>query len=143
MTQFDKAAADELMKTAVPPCVRDLGISVESIESDSAILRLRFSDYLCRDNGAVCGQSLMSLADTAIGFAICAANGAYLPMATIDQTMHFLKPAIRCDLLAEAKIIRLGRTTAFGTVSIRPDHDFKPVAIAQIAYSVLREEMKA
>jgi uncharacterized protein (TIGR00369 family) len=143
MTQlFDKAAAQELMKRAVAPWVQDLGLSVEGIDADTAVLRLPFSDKLCRDNGNVCGQSILSLADTAIGFAICAANGSYLPMATVDQTMHFLRPAANCDLIAEARVIRLGRTMAYGTVAIRPDHEVKPVAIAQIAYSVMREGSK-
>lgn len=83
----------------------------------------------------------MTLADTAIAFAICAANGGYVPMATVDQTMHFLKPALRCDLLADAQVVRLGRTMAFGTVAIRPEHETAPLAIAQIAYAVMREEL--
>ncbi len=136
---FDKAAATTLLKTVFAQWVQDLDLSIENIDAESAILRMRFSEKLCRDNGVVCGQSLMSLADTAMVFAISAAVGDYLPMTTVDQTLHFLRPATRVDILAEARIIRLGRTMAFGAVSIRAVDDERPVALAQTAYALMRE----
>ncbi len=136
---FDRAAADELLKTAFAPWVQDLDLSVERIDADAAVLRMRFSDRLCRDNGVVCGQALMSLADTAMVFAISAASKGYIPMTTVDQTSHFLRPAIRSDLLAEARVLRLGRTMAFGSVSIATSNDPRPVALTQTAYALTRE----
>jgi uncharacterized protein (TIGR00369 family) len=103
------------------------------------VLRMRFSEKLCRDNGVVCGQALMSLADTAMVFAVSAAAGDYLPMTTVDQTIHFLRPAMRVDLLAEAKVVRLGRTMAFGSVTIRTADDERPVALVQTAYALMRD----
>lgn len=138
MTTFDKPAATTLLETVFAPWVQDLGLSIETIDADSAILRMTFSERLCRDNGVVCGQALMSLADTAMVFAICAAHGGYLPMTTVDQTTHFLKPASRDDLLAEARVLRLGRTMAFGSVTIRTAGDGKAVAQAQTAYALMR-----
>ena len=139
MTTFDQSAATHLLQTVFAPWVQDLDLSIESIGSDSAVLRLRFSERLCRDNGVVCGQALMALADTAMVFAISAAAGGYLPMTTVDQTIHFLKPAMRSDLLAQARVVRLGRTMAFGSVSIETADDSRPVALAQTAYAILRD----
>jgi uncharacterized protein (TIGR00369 family) len=136
---FDKAAADTLLKTVFAAWVQDLDLSVERIDADVAVLRMTFSEKLCRDNGVVCGQALMSLADTAMVFAVSAANGGYLPMTTVDQTVHFLRPALRVDLLAEARVVRIGRTMAFGSVSIATDGDARPVALAQTAYALMRE----
>jgi uncharacterized protein (TIGR00369 family) len=138
MTTFDKSDATRLLQTIFAPWVQDLGLSVESIDADAATLRMRFSDKLCRDNGVVCGQALMSLADTSMVFAISAAAGGYLSMTTVDQTIHFLKPALRSDLLAQARVVRLGRTMAFGSVSIVAESDAKPVALAQTAYAIMR-----
>jgi uncharacterized protein (TIGR00369 family) len=139
MTTFDKSDATRLLQTIFAPWVQDLGLSVESIDADAATLRMRFSDKLCRDNGVVCGQALMSLADTSMVFAISAAAGGYLSMTTVDQTIHFLKPALRSDLLAQARVVRLGRTMAFGNVSIVAESDAKPVALAQTAYAIIRD----
>ena len=139
MPSFDNAAAAELLRTVFAAWVRDLDLSVETISASGAVLRLRFSDKLCRDNGVVCGQALMALADTAMVFAVSAAAGDYLPMTTVDQTIHFLRPAVRCDLLAEARVIRLGRTMAYGSITVTADNDPRPVAMAQTAYALVRE----
>ncbi len=140
MPAFDRRAANELLTGVFAPWVQDLGLSVEDIGKDSAVLRLAFSERLCRDNGVVCGQALMSLADSAMVFAVSAAAGGYLPMTTVDQSMHFLRPAQKADLLAEAKVVRLGRSMAFGTIVVRTATDERPVAIAQAAYALLREK---
>jgi uncharacterized protein (TIGR00369 family) len=139
MTTFDESAATNLLGTVFAPWVQDLDLSIESIDANCAILRMRFSDRLCRDNGVVCGQALMSLADTAMVFAVSAAAGGYLPMTTVDQTIHFLKPAMRSDLLAEARVVRLGRIMAFGSVSITTESDAKTIALAQTAYALMRD----
>ena len=139
MTTFDKPAATHLLQTVFAPWVQDLDLSIETIDRDGAVLRMAFSERLCRDNGVVCGQALMALADTAMVFAISAAAGGYLPMTTVDQTIHFLKPAMRSDLLAQARVVRLGRTMAFGSVSIETASEAKPVALAQTAYAILRD----
>lgn len=139
MPTFDKPAADALLTSVFAQWVRDLDLSIESIEGDSAVLRMRFSDKLCRDNGVICGQALMSLADTSMVFAICSAAGEYLPMTTVDQTIHFMRPAMRADVLAEARMVRMGKTMAYGSIIIRTDNDERPVAMAQTAYALLRE----
>ena len=136
---FDEAAATMLLNTVFAQWVQDLNLSVESIDAHGAVLRMRFAEKLCRDNGVVCGQALMSLADTSMVFAISSAAGGYLPMTTVDQTIHFMRPAARVDLLAHAHVVRLGRTMAFGSVSIRTVDDERPVALAQTAYALIRE----
>jgi uncharacterized protein (TIGR00369 family) len=139
MPTFDKPAAETLLAAVFAKWVQDLDLSIESIAGDGAVLRMRFSDKLCRDNGVVCGQALMSLADTAMVFAICSAAGEYFPMTTVDQTIHFMRPAMRADLLADARVVRMGKTMAYGSISIRTESDERPVAMAQTAYALLRE----
>ncbi len=136
MAGFDRQAAERLLAEVFAPWVRDLGLSVERVEADAAVLRMRFSARLCRDNGVVCGQALMSLADTAMVFAVSAACGAYRPMTTVDQTMHFLRP-VMTDALAEARVLRLGRSMAFGRITISTEGDSSPAAAAQTAYALL------
>ena len=139
MPQFDKATAEQMLTGVFAPWVQELGLSVESLETNSAILRMKFSEKLCRDNGVVCGQALMSLADTAMVFAVSSASGAYRPMTTVDQTMHFLRPVANADVLAAAQVVRLGRTMAFGSVTLTAEGDERPAAMAQLAYALLSE----
>ncbi|HZB36792.1 MAG TPA: PaaI family thioesterase [Beijerinckiaceae bacterium] len=134
---FDKDAAERLLAQVFAAWVQALDLSVEEIGADGAILRMRFSERLCRDNGGVCGQAIASLADTAMVFAVSAASGGYRPMTTVDQTVHFLRPIANADALAVARVLRLGRSMAFGQVTIVAEGDARPAATAQTAYALL------
>jgi uncharacterized protein (TIGR00369 family) len=139
MPTFDTTATTDLLNTVFARWVQDLDLSVESVSADAAVLRMKFSNKLCRDNGVICGQALMSLADTAMVFAVSGAVGSYIPMTTVDQSIHFLRPAAKADVLAEARVVRAGKTMAFGSVTLKVDGDERPVAIAQTAYALMRD----
>ena len=101
------------------------------------VTRLPFSERLCRDNGVVCGQALMAFADTAMVIAMVAANGGYRPMTTVDQTTHFMRAAASSDVLADARVVRVGRTMSFGRVTLSSAADSKPVAMVSSAFAIL------
>ena len=141
-TGFDLETARRLLADVFAPWVQDLGLSVERVGRDEggepgAVLRMAFSGQLCREGGIVCGQALMSLADTAMVFAVSAAAGGYRPMTTVDQTAHFLKPVSNADVLADARIVRIGKTMSFGRVTLTSAADNKPVAMVSSAYALL------
>jgi acyl-coenzyme A thioesterase PaaI-like protein len=79
----------------------------------------------------------MSLADTAMVFAVSAAAKGYRPMTTVDQTTHFLRPIAGRDALATAEVVRLGRAMAFGRVTIVADGDPRAAVTVQTAYALL------
>jgi uncharacterized protein (TIGR00369 family) len=144
---FGLQTAGRLMTEIVAPWVQDLGLLVESIETSrprggppewhpGAVIRLPFSAKLCRDGGAVCGQALMAVADTAMMFACAAAWNGYRPASPIDQTMHFLRP-VNFDVLADARVMRVGRTTSFGRVTLMGAADKRPVGMVSSAYAML------
>jgi len=98
--EFDIEQARRILGDVFAPWVQDLGLSIARIESapppgaaadwqPGAVLRMAFSERLCRHGGIVCGQALMALADTSMVIAILAANRGYRPMTTVDQTAHF------------------------------------------------------
>lgn len=140
---FTPEQAQALLTEMFAPWVQDLQLTVEKIlppgdpGGAGAVLRMKFSDRLCREGGIICGQALMSLADTAMVFAVASASGRYRPMTTVDQTTHFLKPASAADVLAEARIVRLGRSMAFGQVLLTGAFDPKPVAMVSSAYALM------
>ena len=146
-TTFGLQAASHLLAEVVAPWVQELGLLVESVESDrprgapeewhpGAIIRLPFSSKLCRDGGAVSGSALMALAETAMVFACSAAWNGYRPMSPIDQTTHFLRP-VNFDVLADARVMRIGRTTSFGRVTVYGASDHRPVGMVSTAYAML------
>jgi uncharacterized protein (TIGR00369 family) len=144
---FGLQAASRLMAEIVAPWIQDLGLLIECIEADrprggpdewhpGAVLRLPFSSKLCRDGGAVSGGALMALADTAMVFACSAAWNGYRPMSPIDQTTHFMRP-VNHDVLADARVMRTGRTTSFGRVTLYGATDRRPVGMVSSAYGML------
>jgi uncharacterized protein (TIGR00369 family) len=145
---FNIDEARRVLADVFAPWVRDLGLAVESIDhlpppgaandwEPGAVLRMAFSERLCRHGGVVCGQALMALADTAMVIAILAANRGYRPMTTVDQTTHFMRPVIASDVLAEARVVRLGRTMSFGRVTLSSASDSKAVAMVSSAFAML------
>lgn len=144
---FGIQAASRLMTEIFAPWVQDLGLLVESIESGrppgasddwlpGAVIRLPFSGKLCRDGGVVCGQALMAAADTAMVIACAAAWNGYRPMSAVDQTTHFLRP-VNYDLLADARIVRVARSTTFGRIMLSSATDRRPVGMVSSAYALL------
>src|SRR3954449_12051590 len=99
--------------------------------------RLPFSERLCRNGGTVSGQALMAFADTAMVIANLAANRGYRPMTTVDQTTHFMRAVSASDVLADARVVRLGRTMSFGRVTLSSASDNKPVAMVSSAFAML------
>ena len=146
--EFDIEEARRVLGEVFAPWVRDLGLSIDGIDcvppepappdwQAGAILRMAFSERLCRHGGIVCSQALMALADTAMVIAILAANRGYRPMTTVDQTTHFMRPVVNADVLADARIVRLGRTMGFGRVTLSSAADNKPVAMVSSAFAML------
>ena len=128
--------------------VKDLNLSIEGIDYDppaegpadwqpGAILRMPFAERLCRNGGTVCGQALMAFADTSMVIANLAANRGYRPMTTVDQTTHFMRAVTASDVLAEARVVRRGRTMSFGRVTLSSAGDNKPVAMVSSAFAML------
>jgi len=145
--EFGIEEARRVLGDVFAPWIRDLNLSVEGFDFEppadardwqpGAILRMPFSERLCRNGGMVCGQALMSFADTAMVLANLAANRAYRPMTTVDQTTHFMRAVMSSDVLADARVVRLGRTMSFGRVTLSSASDNKPVAMVSSAFAML------
>ena len=147
--------ARRVLGEVMAPWIKDLALLVEGFDFEpparttdmtsdkaadwqpGAILRLPFSEKLCRNGGMVCGQALMAFADTAMVIANLAANRVYRPMTTVDQTTHFMRAVMSSDVLADARVVRLGRTMSFGRVTLSSAADNKPVAMVSSAFAML------
>jgi uncharacterized protein (TIGR00369 family) len=145
---FGIEEARRVLGDVFAPWVQDLNLSIERLDHDpppgsaaewqpGAVLRLPFSERLCRNGGTVCGQALMAFADTSMVIANLAANRGYRPMTTVDQTTHFMRAVSACDVLADARVVRMGRTMSFGRVTLSSAADNKPVAMVSSAFAML------
>jgi len=144
---FGLESASWIMGEIVASWVQELGLVVESVEAGrppgapadwqpGAVLRLPLTGKICRHGGVVCGQALMALADTALLIACAAAWNGYRAASTIDQTTHFLRPA-NFDVVADARIVRVARSTTFGRATLFAAADRRPVGMVSSAYAML------
>jgi len=133
----EPARLNELLDDWFAPWVQELGLKVESCEPGVATLRLPFDPSLCRIGGMVCGQALMSAADTAMVMAIVTQLGTQRPMTTVQLNTSFLKPLVQQDAWVTAKVIRAGKSLVFGEIDIVGTADGKSVCRASTTYALL------
>jgi uncharacterized protein (TIGR00369 family) len=119
------------------PWVQELGLKVESFDADSVTLRLPQSERLSRVGGMLCGQAMMAAADTAMVLALINQLGSFRPCTTVQMSTSFLKPLSNQDALVQARVLRTGKTMAFGEIDLRGAQDGKSVCRASVTYALL------
>ncbi|MBL1104050.1 PaaI family thioesterase [Streptomyces sp. 5-8] len=131
------AEADKILSANFAPWVLDLGLTVETVGEDRAVLRLPWSDRLAREGGGLSGQALMAAADTATVIAVSAARGGFVPMTTVQQSTSFQRAVTGSDVLIEAVLTKLGRRMAFADVTLSDAASGALAARASTVYAIL------
>ena len=99
-------------------------------------VRKRYDPQSLRPGGTIAGTTMMALADFAPYVAILASIG-WVPMAvTTNLSINFLKRPAQKDLLAEARLIKLGKRLAVADIGIRSEGEEELVAHATSTYSI-------
>jgi uncharacterized protein (TIGR00369 family) len=119
------------------PWVQALGLQVEGFDLQSVTLRLPQNAQLSRVGGMLCGQAMMAAADTAMVLALINHFGEFRACTTVQMNSSFLKPLSMQDALVEARVIRAGKSLAFGEIDIRGAADGKSVCRATTTYALL------
>lgn len=111
--------------------------AVERLTADGIVMRLRVAERHLRPGGTVSGPNIFALADVAVYLALLARIGPVALAVTTNAGIDFLrKPEAGRDLIAEARLLKLGRVLAVGEVLVRSDGRAEPVARANLTYSV-------
>lgn len=134
---MDKETLQRALPDYLAPWVQALGLQVEALDADSVTLRLPQSDQLSRVGNMLCGQAMMAAADTAMVLALINQSGAFRPCTTVQMNTSFLKPLSGQDALVQARIVRAGKTLAFGEIDIRGAEDGKSACRATTTYALL------
>jgi uncharacterized protein (TIGR00369 family) len=91
------------------PFAKMLGIELIEVERGSALLRLGVRDELRQNNGLTHGGAIASLIDTAAAFAILTLLTPNQTTTTVDLTIHYLRPLLKGQATAHARVLRAGR----------------------------------
>lgn len=136
MTLKMDAAALERFLLAEFPQVRD-EFRIEAVDPDVLTVRLLVGERHLRPGGTVSGPAMFSLADVGIYLAVLSRIGPEALAVTTNCSIDFMrKPVAGADLIAEARLLKLGRVLAVGDVLIRSDGQAAPVARASLTYSI-------
>lgn len=131
------AELDAFMDEAFPQLRgNDRTTVLEHVGPKTARLRLKYSHQYLRPGGTISGPAMMALADHAFYVAILAHIGLVALAVTTNLNINFLKRPGQVDLIAEAKLLKLGQRLAVGEVTLFSEGDDEPVAHATLTYSI-------
>ena len=118
------------------PWVALLGFEVEEIGEGTCRVRLPPRAQFLRPGGTVSGPALMSLADFGMYVAVLSRIGRVELAVTTSLNANFLRRPRPADLIAEARILKLGKRLAVGEVTIHSAGDDEPVCHVTATYSI-------
>jgi uncharacterized protein (TIGR00369 family) len=109
---------------------------VEDSGEWGARLRLPVTKAHGRPGGTVSGPALMGLADGAAWLAVLAQIGPVALAVTTSLHIDFLRKPPLVDMVAEGRLLKLGKSLGVVDVSIRAEDADELVAKAQVTYSI-------
>ncbi|MGH1413394.1 MAG: PaaI family thioesterase [Pelagimonas sp.] len=132
---IDAAQMDSFLKEVFPQVDGMFGI--DRLDEDLLVMRLFAHEKHLRPGGTVSGPAMFSLADVAAYVATMARVGREALAVTTHCSIDFMrKPVSGADVLAEARVLKLGKTLSVTDVLLFSEGKPEPVAHASLTYSL-------
>jgi uncharacterized protein (TIGR00369 family) len=112
------------------------GLTLERVQYGNVRIRKAFHEDHLRPGGTISGPTMMELADFAMYVAVFSAIGAQPLAVTTSLNINFLRKPAPADLLADARLMKLGKRLAVGEVTICSEGLDEPVAHVTSTYSI-------
>jgi uncharacterized protein (TIGR00369 family) len=110
---------------------------IQDLSPSAMTLRLSVTDADLRPGGTVSGPAIFALADVAMYLVILAMIGPKALAVTTNCSIDFMrKPAAGVDMIAQVRLLKLGRVLAVGDVLLYSSGQAAPVARAGLTYSI-------
>ena len=134
---MDAAALQATLDRIAADYVKRLNLRVETVAPGEVTLTLPVSPELVHGGGVLCGQAIMSAADTAMLLAMVAQLGEFRPMTTVQLQTSFLRPVPKDSVAVAitARVLRSGKSLCYGNVDFRVDE--KLAAHATTTYALI------
>jgi acyl-CoA thioesterase len=91
------------------PFARLIGMRLVDLKPDEAAIAIEMRDDLRQPSGVLHGGVTATLIDTAMAFAVRTRLGVEEATATIDLTVHYLRPHLSGTFTCTAKVVRAGK----------------------------------
>jgi uncharacterized protein (TIGR00369 family) len=112
-------------------------MEIEQIGPDTARVRMRLNDRNTRPGGTISGPAMFTLADFSIYAALIGRLGApAIPAVTSNLNITFLLRPPPRDVIAETRLVRVGRRLAYADVALYSDGGSDIIAHATGTYAL-------
>jgi uncharacterized protein (TIGR00369 family) len=137
IARMSVAELERFLHVEFPQVFRGGDISIESADGTSCLLRQRYGEQMLRPGGIVSGPTLMALADYAMFVVLLSAIGPVGLAVTTNLNINFLRRgAPGQDVLAAARLLKLGKRLAVGEVNLLSGGSTDPIAHMTATYSI-------
>lgn len=86
-----------------------IGMRLVELEPDLATISIEMRDDLRQPSGVLHGGVTATLIDTAMAFAVRTRLGINEATATIDLTIHYVRPHLEGTFICTARVVRAGK----------------------------------
>jgi uncharacterized protein (TIGR00369 family) len=133
---MDVDALNEFLGAAFPGTPR--AYRVEHVDTELLRMRVPYDPAQLRPGGTLSGPTMMGLADAAAWLVTLSRIGPVALAVTSSLTIHFLRKPGPADLVAEARLLRLGGRQSVSEVHLHSagDDPTAPVAQATVVYAI-------
>jgi uncharacterized protein (TIGR00369 family) len=129
---LEKRLAAEFPETFYPGSP----LAIEKVWHGGCRMRLNYAAGTLRPGGTISGPTMMMLADVTMYVAVLASIG-WQPLAvTTNLNINFLRKPDARALMAECRLIKLGKQLAVGDVAIHSDGEEAMIAHATSTYAI-------
>jgi uncharacterized protein (TIGR00369 family) len=135
--QMTAREIETFLRREFPQMFRGTSIAIEQADGRTCRIREAYHEGMLRPGGTVSGPTLMALADCAMYVVLLSAIGPVGLAVTTNLGINFLSKApAGHDVIAEGRLMKLGKRLAVGEVSLFSSAAVDPVAHVTATYSI-------
>ena len=130
--EIEALLSAEFPQAFYPGC----GLTLERVDYGDVRVRRAYHEDHLRPGGTISGPTMMELADFAMYVAVFSAIGAQPLAVTTNLNINFLRKPAQADLIADARLMKVGKRLAVGEVTLYSAGSDEPVAHVTSTYSI-------
>lgn len=135
MPKISVEAFNQIVREEIP-WAGDMGMHADTIGEGTATMRLPYRPDMLRPGGTMAGPMMMALADACMYACALSLIGPVKLAVTTNFSINFLFRASPDDLLAEGRVLKLGKRLVVMEVTVHSEGHDEPVAHATGTYSI-------
>jgi len=135
MTVMDIAEFESMMAAEFPQAAR-LGAEIEHLDDAGIHLRLTVAERHLRPGGTVSGPGMMELCDFAVYLPVLSRVGPVALAVTTNLNINFMRKPETGEIIADARLMKLGKHLAVGEVTIGSPGEAEAYAHTTLTYAI-------